>query len=340
MRRVALAPDYRVPPVIIGGWQFAAGHSGTAVERDQLFRRWERLVEQGLDTFDCADIYTGVEALIGDFMRATGRRVQVHTKFVPDRSALAGIDKPYVERIVDRSLARLGVERLDLVQFHWWDYGVPGMAETAGWLDELRRAGKIRLVGVTNMDTERLRALLDAGIPVVSNQVQYSVLDRRPAARMAALCQERGVSLLCYGTVAGGFLAEAWRGAPDPVAPENRSQVKYQLIIEECGGWPAFQRLLDGLAGVAARRHVDLSAVATRWALDQPAVAAAIVGIRSERSVESALRVLELELDQHDRESLAAVLPQTPPGDVYDLERVPGGPHAGIMKYDLNREVG
>lgn len=337
MRRVALAPDYRVPPVIIGGWQFSAGHSGTAVERDQLFRRWERMVEQGLDTFDCADIYTGVETLIGDFMRATGRRVQVHTKFVPDRSALAAIDKPYVERIVDRSLARLGVERLDLVQFHWWDYGVPGMVETAGWLDELRRAGKIRLLGVTNMDTERLRVLLDAGVPVASIQVQYSVLDRRPAAGMAALCLERGVSLLCYGTVAGGFLAETWRGAPDPVAQDNRSLVKYRLIIEECGGWPAFQRLLEGLAEVAGRHRASLSAVATRWTLDQAAVVAAIVGMRSDQSVASALRVLDLELDQHDRETIAAVLPPAPPGDVYDLERVPGGAHAAIMRYELNK---
>ena len=338
--RVELAPGYAVPPVIVGGWQHATGHSAAPVERDRLFRRWAAMTEQGLDTFDCADIYTGVEALIGDFMRATGRRVQVHTKFVPDRSALAGIDKPYVERIVDRSLARLGVERLDLVQFHWWDYGVPGMVETAGWLDELRRAGKIRLLGVTNMDTQRLRALLDAGVPAVSNQVQYSVLDRRPTQGMAALCQERGVSLLCYGTVAGGFLAEAWRGAPDPVAQENRSQVKYRLIIEECGGWPAFQQLLDALAGVAARRHADLSAVATRWVLGQPAVAAAIVGMRSDRSVESALRILDLELDQHDRQSIAAAVPQTPPGDVYELERVSGSAHAAIMKYDLNREVG
>lgn len=336
---VEIAPGYAIPPVIVGGWQHATGHSPTPEARDRLFRRWAAMTEQGLDTFDCADIYTGVESLIGDFRRATGRSVRVHTKFVPDRSALPTLDRTYVARIIDRSLARLGVERLDLVQFHWWDYAVPGMVEAAGWLDDLRRAGKIRHLGTTNMDTSRLLALLDAGVPIVTNQVQYSVLDRRPAERMAALCRERGVSLLCYGTVAGGFLADAWRGEADPVAPANRSLVKYRLVIEECGGWDRFQALLEAMARVAGRHGVPVASVATRWTLDQPGVAAAIVGMRSDRSVTAALQAVGLRLDGEDRKAIAAALLSSPPGDVYDLERVPGGPHAAIMRYDLNREA-
>lgn len=339
IRPVEIAPGYAIPPVIVGGWQHATGHSPTAEARDQLFRRWAAMAEQGLDTFDCADIYTGVESLIGDFRRTTGCRVQVHTKFVPDRSALPTLDRTYVTRIIDRSLARLGVERLDLVQFHWWDYAVSGMVETAGWLDDLRQSGKIRLLGTTNMDTSRLQALLDAGLPIVTNQVQYSVLDRRPAAGMAALCRERGVSLLCYGTVAGGFLADAWRSEADPVAPANRSLVKYRLVIQECGGWDRYQVLLEAMARVAVRHGVPVAAVATRWTLDQPRVAAAIIGMRSDRSVTAALQAVALKLDDQDREILAAAFLASLPGDVYDLERVPGGPHAAIMRYDLNREA-
>ncbi|NIN67522.1 MAG: aldo/keto reductase, partial [Anaerolineae bacterium] len=83
------------------------------------------------------------------------------------------------EASIDGSLLRLGVDRLDLVQFHWWDYDVPGYLDAAGWLADLLTAGKIRALGVTNFDTYHLRELVGAGIPIVSNQTQYSLLDRR-----------------------------------------------------------------------------------------------------------------------------------------------------------------
>jgi aryl-alcohol dehydrogenase-like predicted oxidoreductase len=92
-------------------------------------------VEAGITTFDCADIYTGVEELIGaflaDYRPGTGGRpeVQVHTKYVPDLRSLGSLRKADVEGAIDRSLRRLRVDRLDLVQFHWWDYSVPGWIE-------------------------------------------------------------------------------------------------------------------------------------------------------------------------------------------------------------------
>ena len=104
----------------------------------------------------------------------------MHTKLVPDLARLASISKATVEGIVDESLRRLRVERLDLVQFHWWDTTVPGAVDTMIWLDEIRRAGKIRLLGGTNFDTAHTRAILDAGVPLVSMQTQYSLLDARP----------------------------------------------------------------------------------------------------------------------------------------------------------------
>ena len=224
--------------------------------------------------------------------------MQVHTKFVPDRDALQQVDRAYVTRIVDRSLARLRTETLDLVQFHWWRYEVPGMVEVAGMLDELRRAGKIRHLALTNTNTAWTRALLDAGIPLAATQVQYSLLDRRAAAELAPLGVEHGVPLLCYGSLAGGFLNEAWRGAAEPDgALENRSLTKYRLVIDDCGGWPAFQRLLDALGDIAARHGVGIANVAQRWLLDQPGVGAVIVGFRGEASARRTLATLQLTLD-------------------------------------------
>ena len=339
--RRRLAPDYDVPPIIAGGWQLSEGHSARPVDRAALFAAWDLLAAHGCDTLDCADIYTGVEALVGEYRLARpGRRVQVHTKFVPDRGALERVDRAYVGRVVDRSLARLRAETLDLVQFHWWRYEVPGMVEVAGLLDDLRRAGKIRHLALTNTDAPHTRALLDAGVPLVATQVQYSVLDRRPAARLAPLALERGLQLLCYGSVAGGFLAEAWRGAAEPAAAlENRSLTKYRLVIDDCGGWGAFQRLLEALGDVAARHGVGIANVAQRWVLDQPGTGAVIVGFRSEASARRTLATLGLTLSAADHAQLGAVLAgqPMPAGDVYAAERDARSPHAGIIRYDLNQ---
>ena len=162
--RVQLAPGYTICRLIHGGWQLSAGHHPGGADRERVLAEMERAVDAGATTFDGADIYTGVERLYGELVRRCGRdRVQVHTKLVPDLEALPSISRAYVEQIVDRSLRRLGVESIDLVQFHWWDFDVPGHVEAAAWLDELRRAGKVRHLGVTNYDRTRLEQLLEAG---------------------------------------------------------------------------------------------------------------------------------------------------------------------------------
>jgi aryl-alcohol dehydrogenase-like predicted oxidoreductase len=341
--RFELAPGYGISRLLRGGWQLAGGHG--EVDHARAIADMRAFLEAGVTTFDCADIYTGVEALIGDFSEMLTpdqrRRLQVHTKFVPDLSALATLRFADVEAIINRSLQRLRAEALDLVQFHWWDYAIPGLVEAAGHLKRLREAGKIRNLGGTNFDAPHTRAMLDAGIPLVSMQVQYSLLDRRAAGSLAALCAERGMKLLCYGTVAGGFLSARWLGKPDPTEPlANRSLVKYRLIIEEFGGWDAFQALLRVLDGIARKHAVSITAVATRWVLDQPQVAGAIVGARYAEHLPDNLAVFRFALDAADRAAIAALLAAHPgpQGDFYALERDRHGPHGRIMKYELNRD--
>ena len=341
--RVTLTPGYTIARVIKGGWQLAGGHG--AVDQKAAIADMHAYVDAGCTTFDCADIYTGVEALIGAFVRARGRAddLQIHTKYVPDRSRLATLTRADVHDAVTRSLTRLGVDALDLVLFHWCDYDVPGMADAAGWLADERTAGRIRHLGVTNCDTPTVTALLDAGLPIVAHQVQYSVLDQRPAGAMQALCAARGVALLCYGTVAGGFVAERWLGRPAPSTPlENRSLVKYRLIIDEAGGWAQFQHVLSTLAAVAARHGVDPSVVATAWVLGRPGVAAAIVGARHRGHLAATVAAASLTLSADDRAAIdrAIAAGRPVPGDVYALERDQGGRHAGVMRYELNTGAG
>ena len=345
IEEVELRPGYGVSRVIRGNWQLAGGHGvvGEAAALDAL----EAAFDAGLTTFDCADIYTGVEALIGAFRaRLAARRgaeaaraLKVHTKLVPDLDRLATLRKADVAGIVDESLRRLRVERLDLVQFHWWDYAVPGAVEALTWLDEIRATGKIHLLGGTNFDTAHTAAILDAGLPLVAMQTQYSLLDHRPETGLAALCAARGVSLLCYGTVAGGFLGDRWLDVPEPQGSlENRSLTKYKLVIDEFGGWALFQELLRAARGIADRHGVDIATVASRYALDRPGVAAVIVGGRSADHARANAAVGALRLTPGDQADLAAVLSRRrgPPGDTYALERDRTGRHGAVMKYDLN----
>jgi len=337
-----LAPGYRIPCVIRGGWQLAGDHG--PVDREQAIADMEKFVDAGLNTVDGADIYTGVEDMYGAFnqrrMAAGLPRLQVHTKFVPDHADLARVDAAYVRRIIERSLQRLRLERLDLVQFHWWDTAVPGCVATALELAALQKEGLIAHLGCTNFDSLHAAAMLDAGVPLVSIQVQYSLLDRRPQHALAKVCAQRGLKMLCYGTLAGGFFSERWLGAPEPGDElANRSLIKYKLVIDEFGGWAVFQQLLRVLQQIGQRHGTSIAAVATRWVLDQPGVGAAIVGARYADKLADTLAVFGLRLDARDHALLEPILcaHPGPAGDTYALERDKNGRHGRIMKYNLNK---
>jgi aryl-alcohol dehydrogenase-like predicted oxidoreductase len=338
--RITLAADYDISRLIKGGWHLAGGHGD--VDPIVARRDMARFVEAGITTFDCADIYTGVEALIGAFRReypALAPRLRIHTKFVPDLNRLRDADGHYVESVIDRSLARLGVDRLDLVQFHWWDYAVPRYVDVALELERLRAKGKIDRIGVTNFDVAHLAEIVEAGVPVFSHQLQYSLLDDRPSGAMTAYCREHGIALLCYGTVAGGFLSERWLDAAQPTATlANRSLTKYQLILEDFGGWSSFQALLATLARIGARHGCDIASVATLAVLARPGVAAAIVGATNDVHLAAHRRLGEVVLDAHDLAAIgvATSARQGPLGAVYELERDRVGRHGRIMKYNLN----
>ena len=335
-----LAPNYRASRLIKGCWHLAGGHG--EVDQAQAEQDMAAFVEAGLTTFDCADHYIGVEALIGRFRREhpnLATQLQVHTKCVPDYDRLTTWDRAYLTEIIDRSLERLGVDQLDLVQFHWWNLAQPGYVEALGILSDLRREGKIAHLGLTNFNTAVTREILDAGIPLVSTQVQYSLLDSRPDQGMVSLCKERGIQLLCYGTLAGGLLSEAWLGQAEPAEPlANRSHTKYKLIIEDFGGWDLFQELLQALKTIATRHGVGLGDVATRWVIDRPQVGSAIMGFTSTRHLPATQRIESLRLNAQDHALLTPLLARRngPAGDCYDIERDKEGRHGRIMRYNQN----
>ena len=158
---------------------------------------------------------------------------------------------------------------------------------------------------------------------------------------MIDLCRSRNIAVICYGTVAGGFLSERWVGRQEPGGDlTNRSLIKYKLIIDDFGGWDLFQQLLATLGRIAVKHRCDIATVASRAVLNWDHVAAIIVGATNASHLCANRKIAELQLDATDLASIESVLRrrQGPAGDVYSLERDRTGRHGRIMKYDLHQK--
>ena len=324
-----LAPGLRVSKVITGLWQIAdMERDGREIDLDTAARSMGPYVDAGLTTFDMADHYGSSELIAGLFhtRHADGRPVQLLTKWVPEPG---GTRPEGVREAVERALERLQTDRLDLLQFHAWNYADPRYLDELVCLEELRQEGLIAHLGLTNFDTAHLRLVLQSGIEVVSNQICYSLLDQRAAGAMAKLCDAYGVKILAFGTLAGGFLSERWFGEAEPAMEDlsTWSQMKYKRYIDAAGGWDAFQVVLEALHGVSERTGLGMATVASRFILEQPAVGAVIIGARLGQSehIDSNRRLLETRLDAESHEALRGALSELRPihGDCGDEYRKP-----------------
>jgi aryl-alcohol dehydrogenase-like predicted oxidoreductase len=313
--RFRFADDLAICRILNGMWQVSGAHG--AIEPGRAVDEMFAYHDAGFTTWDLADHYGPAEDFIGNFRRRfVGRHgaerlaeIQAFTKWVPHPGRMM---RRVVEEAIGISLRRMGVERLDLLQFHWWDYSDESYLEALDHLADLQHEGKIRHLALTNFDTERLRIIAEHGVPIVSNQVQYSLVDRRPEARMTALCRERGTTLLAYGTLLGGLLSEKYLGRPEPPRAEldTASLQKYKRMIDAWGGWALFQQLLAVLKQIADRHQVSIANVGVRYILDRPAVAGVIVGVRLgvAQHIADNARVFGFALDSADYAAIEPVL--------------------------------
>lgn len=314
---LSLAPDLRMCRILNGMWQVSGAHG--RIDASAAVAEMLNYHARGFTTWDLADHYGPAEDLISVFRQRLAQQqgpaalehVQAFTKWVPRPTR---ITRQMVEDAVHISLRRMQVEQLDLLQFHWWDYANPAYLDALKHLAELRETGKIRHLALTNFDTEHLRIITDLGIRIVSNQVQYSLVDMRPMNYMAAYCAEHGIHLLTYGTLCGGLLSAAWLGKPEPTQSQlgTASLRKYKQMIDLWGGWNLFQQLLNVLHRIATDHDVSIANVAVAAILERPAVAGVIVGARlsiREHRHETA-RVFQVALTDADRHALAEVQAQ------------------------------
>ena len=322
--RFQFAEDMEICRILNGMWQVSGGHG--PIDPAAAVKDMFHYGDEGFTTWDLADHYGPAEDLIGEFRRqleaAQGPEawasVQAFTKWVPRPGPMT---RGVAEQAVDVSLRRMDTDHLDLLQFHWWEYQDESYLDALSHLQELRDEGKIKHVALTNFDTERLTRIAGHGIKIVSNQVQFSLIDRRPEVEMAEFCLDQGIHLLAYGTLCGGLLSDKYLAAPEPsrTALNTASLSKYKQMVDAWGGWELFQELLHALRSVADKHQVTIAIAAVRYVLDRPSVAGAIIGVRlgvSENRAANA-QVFSFALGADDLAQIDAVLNRS--RDLYQI---------------------
>jgi aryl-alcohol dehydrogenase-like predicted oxidoreductase/enamine deaminase RidA (YjgF/YER057c/UK114 family) len=327
--RILLAHGLEIPRIVTGLWQIAdMERSGTLLNSELAASQLLEYAQAGFDGFDMADHYGSAEVITGVLKSSQQAkalpRLKAFTKWCPPPGPMTAA---IVREGVQRSLDRMQTDCIDLLQFHWWAFDHAAYIDAMLELAKLRQEGLIAHIGLANFDTAHLRVLLAEGIPIASNQVCISLLDRRASDEMSALCSERGLKLMAYGVLGGGFLSDRWVGAAEPNEIADWSKMKYRRFIDAIGGWSALQGVLHAAQKIARKHGVSVSNVATRWVLDLPAVAAVIIGARLGESEhrEDNLKVFSFALDEQDREWLSSAFEGTKRihGDCGDEYRKP-----------------
>lgn len=315
VRFYPLAPDLSCHRVINGMWQVAGGHG--YIDHSLAIEDMLRYHDAGFTTWDLADIYGPAEDFMGQFRNrlaelkgaADLNQIQAFTKWVPHPGK---ITYSIVEENIRSSLNRMVVNSLDLLQFHWWDYNNPYYLDALKYLSDLSDNGLIKHLGLTNFDTERLQIIIDSNIPIISNQIQYSIIDQRSEVKMAPFCEEHGVSLLAYGSLCGGLMSDRYLGMtqePTTYELDTLSLRKYKKMIDSWGGWKLFQELLSTLSKIGQKYNVDIANVATKYILEKPAVASVIIGTRLGISdhLSSNISVFGFSLDESDYSAIESI---------------------------------
>lgn len=325
--RCEIAPGFSISRVLTGLWQIAdMERDGHSLNLEATADAMLPYVEADFTTFDMADHYGSAEIIAGLFLKRHTADAQMLTKWVPESGPSS---REEVRTAVQRALERMQTERIDLFQYHTWNYIDPSWLDNLYWLQELKQEGLIRYLGLVNFDTAHMRIAVHSGIDIVSNQVCFSLLDQRAKRGLTDLCIQNGIKLLAFGTIAGGFLTERWLGKPEPSKEELQtwSEMKYKRFIDTAGGWDVFQDLLYTVNGIAQKHGVSMANVACRFILDEPAVAGILIGARLGKSehIQDNQRLFQFSLDEENRAEIAEVLKslQSIPGDCGDEYRRP-----------------
>jgi 1-deoxyxylulose-5-phosphate synthase len=301
-----------------GGVGSAPAFWGQGIPKDEAFRIMDAAWELGITTFDTADAYGGgrSETFIGDWLATKDASVRddivLETKtFNPNEvDGDRGLARPRILRQIERSLGRLGVERVALYLPHEFDPDVP-QEETLGTLHELVRAGRVGAVGASNFSAEQLveavQASERAGLTRYEwAQGSYSLLDRTDEGDVFRVCRERGLGYEAYGPLAGGWLTGKYRRGE--AYPEGSRMTQRPDSYTRYASDEIFDAL-EALEREALGRGISMAGLATAWLLGVPEVTAVIVGPNRAEQLEPVREALSLDLTSEDHDHLRGLFP-------------------------------
>jgi len=298
-----------------GGIGSAPAFFGQGESEGEAFELMDAAIAIGINLFDTADAYGGgrSETWIGRWREARRTPVLLSTKVfhsVEGDPADHGLAADRILRQIEGSLARLGVERVDMYLIHEPDPETP-LRETLQALDELVRSGKVGVIGASNVEASWLEEALAIAererlTPIGWVQNSYSLLDRDAEREVLPLCAERGLGFTPFGPLCGGWLTGKYR--PDQPRPEGSRMTLRPGPYEHLDREEVY-RGLDAFAAAAGERGVDSATLAHAWVLSHPDVTAVILGPRSPDHLEPPRAALELELTPGERDELASLFP-------------------------------
>jgi aryl-alcohol dehydrogenase-like predicted oxidoreductase len=301
-----------------GGWSFGWGPQDDTASIDAM----TRAVDLGINWIDTAAVY-GLghsEEVVGRFLRdlPPRRRPLVFTKCglvwdEHDRMKVsARVLRPdSIHRECDASLRRLGVDCIDLYQFHWPDETGTPLEQSWEAMTRLVEQGKVRAIGVSNF-TVPLLERCEARRHVDSLQPPFSMIKRDAAAALIPWCAAHRTGVICYSPMQSGILTDSF-DAGRVAAFSNDDWRRRGLEFQS----PQLERniaLRDSLRPIAARHSTTVSAVAIAWVLACPGVSGAIVGARSPQQVDGWIGAAVLELTGADLDEIARAIEETGAG--------------------------
>jgi aryl-alcohol dehydrogenase-like predicted oxidoreductase len=306
----------KVSELSFGTWLTVAGGVG----RDQAIRCIHAAVDHGITLFDTANQYGAGEAerVLGEALKAYPRdRYMIATKLYfpvgdePDH----GLSAAQIQKQLDRSLQRLGVDTIDLYQCHRFDNDTP-LEETLTALDRAVRSGKVRAIGFSEWKAEQIddaAAIARAGglVPFSSSQPQYSMLWRKPEAHVFAACARHGIGNLAFSPLAHGVLTGKYApGVPPPPGSRAASE-QMNIFMETAGRHYRSDFLLaavERIKPIAADLGLTMVEMALAWVLRRPEVSSAIIGASRPEQIESNVRAVGVTLPAEALERIDQVL--------------------------------
>lgn len=336
---------------------------GDETSQEDAFAIMDAYVEAGGNFIDTANVYVG-----GVAEQIVGRWFADRPKDVTDRIVLAtkgrsgrgedpnavGLSRRHLHRALDASLARLGVDVVDLYQLHASDMHTP-VEETLSFLSDAVQAGKIHYFGLSNFTGWQIQLFASTaksmGIQIpASIQQQYSLLSRENEWEVIPAALHNAMSVLPWSPLAGGFLSGKYQRGGDPASGTRAGSEKalYQWTSEEYANSDRNWATIDMVVNVAREHAVTPSQVALSWIGNRPGVAAPIFGARDLKQLQDNLGAVEISLDQAAADALESVSRPTPGGypygafgrgqrnrDLKDGNPAPGLPVAGGSKHPL-----